>query len=817
MAVIVEVPTSEPDQAPAGRDGRFTSEQKAKTVPRDRSQRDFLRQFVSQTPEPSGHTTTKSQEASRLPDVKEEPHRRYTPHKMAHSEFQREASQIPEGGWFRKTTDDAGGGGRGPPSTGGSSPTTTNESSSESESEGASTPPSPSSSDSDSSRSGKSKSEKRHRTRQKSDHKRMRKALAGIKIKPPFVWDGTADLDVFDQWTYEVDTWGELNELSDRIVLKLMVQFMSGDPGHFFMCHVSTRQSEWTVKKLYEALFDYCFPTDYKARLRARLERSAQGRSRVRDFVRDIQQLAIQFPDVSDFQLVQIFWRGLNTYIRVYLIEKGLNPEKTKLDKLVKYAIQKEEAYSEARREERAFSGQVPGRSWGRFGTRAEGPEPYKPSAERQEGESYKPSAERQEGESYKDKSKPTKNTTAESKPSRNETAKAPQKDHECSNPLSREERDRLRAEGRCFTCKDVGHQSSNCPTRKTAKAPTGPGIHVGSINFADLDRLAARAQRASDDALFLGAVSFETLDEDKPMASTEGVWARAHEEDCKEYIQALFQSYYDEMTAHSVGLEPLQCFEVDAYGGRSTFLVVDHLAPIGLPDEYIVTREQLDNPSWGVPDIIQEEWDAFIQIPPRPEWGTGFPQCDARMDGDVSPLYWLRAHVKASLRKEFPDVPEQTELVHVGLHPHGYVATSALNDEEYIFTHEDVTQPTFDPTAVSRVVLDGYSPDELWQHWRAKERRKQRRLRLMVCAVGMRKPQQHRKKKPVAVPANAIPAIEWNTMRPKDYTRTTPMPVVVSISINGHPARALLDTGCMADFVSTTLVDQLKIHTDVL
>ncbi|KAI0371577.1 hypothetical protein BV20DRAFT_941789, partial [Pilatotrama ljubarskyi] len=173
----------------------------------------------------------------------------------------------------------------------------------------------------------------------------MRKALAGVEIKPPFVWDGKPDLDLFDQWTYEVDTWGELNELSDRIILKLMVQFMTGEPGRFFMRHVSTRQSEWTVKRLYEALFDYCFPTDYKARLRARLERSYQGKSRVCDFVRDIQQLAARFPDVTDFQLVQIFWKGLNTYLRVYLIEKGLNPEKTKLDKLVKYAVRKEEAY----------------------------------------------------------------------------------------------------------------------------------------------------------------------------------------------------------------------------------------------------------------------------------------------------------------------------------------------------------------------------------------------------------------------------------------------------------------------------------------
>ncbi|OSC99586.1 hypothetical protein PYCCODRAFT_1372853, partial [Trametes coccinea BRFM310] len=59
--------------------------------------------------------------------------------------------------------------------------------------------------------------------------------------------------------------------------------------------------------------------------------------------------------------------------------------------------------------------------------------------------------------------------------------------------------------------------------------------------------------------------------------------------------------------------------------------------------------------------------------------------------------------------------------------------------------------------------------------------------------------------------------AVEQNAMRPKDYTRVAPVPIVVNIKINGSPARALLDTGCMADFMSTTLVDQLKIQTEVL
>ncbi|RDX47728.1 hypothetical protein OH76DRAFT_1325565, partial [Lentinus brumalis] len=141
-------------------------------------------------------------------------------------------------------------------------------------------------------------------------------------------YDGTADIDVFDKWTYEVDTWAELNGLEDHLMLKIVVQFMSGKPAQFFMRHVATYRSKWTMKRLYEALFDYCFPPDYKAS--------------VRDFVRKIQHLAVRFPDVTDVQLVHIFWHGVHQHIRLHLIEKGYDPETTKLDRLVKHAVRRE-------------------------------------------------------------------------------------------------------------------------------------------------------------------------------------------------------------------------------------------------------------------------------------------------------------------------------------------------------------------------------------------------------------------------------------------------------------------------------------------
>jgi len=39
---------------------------------------------------------------------------------------------------------------------------------------------------------------------------------------------------------------------------------------------------------------------------------------------------------------------------------------------------------------------------------------------------------------------------------------------------------------------------------------------------------------------------------------------------------------------------------------------------------------------------------------------------------------------------------------------------------------------------------------------------------------------------------------------------------IVVPVKINGHTIRALLDSGSMADFISTTVADQLKLPKEV-
>ena len=68
-----------------------------------------------------------------------------------------------------------------------------------------------------------------------------------------------------------------------------------------------------------------------------------------------------------------------------------------------------------------------------------------------------------------------------------------------------------------------------------------------------------------------------------------------------------------------------------------------------------------------------------------------------------------------------------------------------------------------------------------------------------------------------VQVARDKYPAIQRNAASVKDKTRVLPKPVTLTVKIDGHPARALVDSGSLGDFMSTNLADQLKVKQEEL
>ena len=103
--------------------------------------------------------------------------------------------------------------------------------------------------------------------------------LKRVKVDTPSSYNGRADLDVFDRWAFEVTTWKRLNRLSDEIAITMLNKYVTDKAGVFYMKYVAGKAKRWTLTDLFEGLFDYCFPKDFKSNLRRRLMTASQGKA----------------------------------------------------------------------------------------------------------------------------------------------------------------------------------------------------------------------------------------------------------------------------------------------------------------------------------------------------------------------------------------------------------------------------------------------------------------------------------------------------------------------------------------------------------
>ena len=58
---------------------------------------------------------------------------------------------------------------------------------------------------------------------------------------------------------------------------------------------------------------------------------------------------------------------------------------------------------------------------------------------------------------------------------------------------------------------------------------------------------------------------------------------------------------------------------------------------------------------------------------------------------------------------------------------------------------------------------------------------------------------------------------LERNAATPKDKAQLVPAPIVLDVKIEGQPARALLDTGSLTDFMSSRFTDQVRLRRKAL
>ncbi|KIJ48105.1 hypothetical protein M422DRAFT_248285 [Sphaerobolus stellatus SS14] len=196
------------------------------------------------------------------------------------------------------------------------------------------------------------KQRRRHKEkRRKKSAKKLRKMLSHVKVNTPPTYSGAPNIEILDRWAYAVNGWTEIHALEDKWAVRLVANFLSGKASTFYMRHVAPNHSRWTLKELYLGLFDYCFPPDYKADLRDKLEGFQPRELSFIGFAREVENLASKFPDITKCQRTRILWKGAVKYLRLKWMDRGYSAENVKWSCLVKLGAKYEAVELQKRKE----------------------------------------------------------------------------------------------------------------------------------------------------------------------------------------------------------------------------------------------------------------------------------------------------------------------------------------------------------------------------------------------------------------------------------------------------------------------------------
>jgi hypothetical protein len=526
-----------------------------------------------------------------------------------------------------------------------------------------------------------------------------------------------------------------------------------------------------------------------------------QNKQNVREFVREIETLGRRFTDVNEQALINIFWNGLHKYLQTALLRRGLNPEHDNLVRLIKYAIHEEEAEERATKHQSSGRSRMEGekyrpeRNWGRFKSRVNGPRPFNTSVNDElswqaRHDNIRANAVSTNGRTFK-RTERTERTEASGSKGR--------------KPMDKGKRDRLRAEGWCFNCEEPGHEFRNCPRLHSMRPPQ---VRTGSVQFAWMERLAHQKEQAD---AYVGQVQVVPSDDKDSELTYEEV------QEIKEYVHRLCEIAWGE--------DPL-------WHEEETRWLADYDVQVD-DNEIVVCNRKSDDgrfvefPRCLLRDLtfdlsrVSGESRGNRRPAPVPEGRSGHPENYKRWSWPA--IRWLKEWLALELDvQDGTNRPEGVSKVgRIDVQPtmNGYSVQIDEADMFYNIRHEEVIDGDIKAEWVIEHLLSTRNIPLEDRGERFQDLRLMGFHTLMLNMTripGQSEPLRKRGSKRRLPQLEGVTLIEKTTMWVKDRSRRLPEPIVVNVKVNGHPIRALLDTGSMADFLSTTVTDQLRLEKEV-
>lgn len=575
-----------------------------------------------------------------------------------------------------------------------------------------------------------------------------------LKQDPPFKYAGELQASTFKRWTREIRDWKKRGRLNTKDIIYVSGKYCTGKAYKFFERDILIGRKRYSLTEYFESMFDYLFPATFRMDQRDKFDACYQSEMSALDYLRKLQDIADTVGDLNENDIVLAFWRRCRSYLKSELAKAGLEPDRINLIQLENAVVRLETAHNISETAKKSNE-RAPGR-------------PHNPSKKFERKEHPKPEASHGESNSRPDFKK------KDSKPGRRPAPAYAKKD--TRDPARTK---RLRDEGRCFLCESKDHLANNCPDRLSKKPPVQLNS-IGSMSRNET-RLAAL-----DEGLMAGLYSVYPLDDSKnkfvssSQSSERTEFHKRHLE--SNALELLYKSV--PLSLDFVRRPKFDPFSSDRFyftdGGQGDCVYLSDNHHIGC---YELKYTQLANETFDLMHWLHmrktEEFEDFCQhkgvpepgdiVDPFPEMETDEYYTDSAYE-DRSDVCYMRPEIDSD-----PDIDRLNE---------NHSESSPIN---------------------TYVESNGYLSDKLTA---INEWHRDVRESLHLGAVSSSKKKRH---EPEGL------ALERNAARVKDSERRAPKAIIVVVYLDGKPCRALLDSGSLADFVSTNIVVQLKLKYETL
>jgi L-lactate utilization protein LutC len=109
------------------------------------------------------------------------------------------------------------------------------------------------------------------------EQKVITQAHSGYKAQLLESYKSEKNYNKFEQFIYDYNNWCIDTHQKESSSVRLVSQFLKDKAAQWYMANVAPRQGAYTMSKLYQELFDYCFPPYFKEDLHKKYNEKKQG------------------------------------------------------------------------------------------------------------------------------------------------------------------------------------------------------------------------------------------------------------------------------------------------------------------------------------------------------------------------------------------------------------------------------------------------------------------------------------------------------------------------------------------------------------